>query len=571
MKKLIGIIAVVVALCFCMTVVSFAKTADIVHNSVEGTAVIDGTKDDAYANALSLDFVQKGENNGGGGTLDTAVATAYIINDAEYVYVYVDVIDESLDNTSNNNYEKDSVEAFWMSDNTKSQVRFHFDGAVDDDSGTHDEFAAVTTDKGYAVEYRFPITDVKDNQIETTIQINVCTDGKRDYTCYIAGNADADNAYQRNNRESDYDCWWTLTLAGEHADTRAEKVEEPMEITKDTYTRLRDSAFGVQLFGQDVVNWGWTGVGSLQSGLFGETLELTWSDCAMKMAFDTNNTNGFTVAPKFNLQINANGYLKLPEGAEVGTEGDSARYTFTYSDIVISAEGYADVTVPGGIIEDKRLTIRQENGYTGGDAVEVALVPAIKEQLGLDIEGLCEYLKKVTTVTTTVSFTEWEGRTVEDLNTFLAELDAEDQAKLVELQQYIDRVEAAKTVIADETADITAKQDALEDARKAANRMTKEAEKYPLCEAKAAEMVAEVETMTATVEALNTPAEPEVPAEDENKSENPADENKEEKPASKPADDSEGGNTGLIVGIIIAVVVIAIIVVVAVLGKKKKA
>lgn len=54
MKKFIGILAVCIALCLCMTVVSFAATADIVHQSVEGTAVIDGVKDDAYANALAL-------------------------------------------------------------------------------------------------------------------------------------------------------------------------------------------------------------------------------------------------------------------------------------------------------------------------------------------------------------------------------------------------------------------------------------------------------------------------------------------------------------------------------------
>lgn len=70
MKKFIGILAVCIALCLCMTVVSFAATADIVHQSVEGTAVIDGVKDDAYANALALPFIQKGESNGGGEVFD---------------------------------------------------------------------------------------------------------------------------------------------------------------------------------------------------------------------------------------------------------------------------------------------------------------------------------------------------------------------------------------------------------------------------------------------------------------------------------------------------------------------
>lgn len=60
MKKLIGILAVCIAMCLCMTAVSFAATADIVHQSVEGTAVIDGTKDDAYANALNSSLHSEG-------------------------------------------------------------------------------------------------------------------------------------------------------------------------------------------------------------------------------------------------------------------------------------------------------------------------------------------------------------------------------------------------------------------------------------------------------------------------------------------------------------------------------
>lgn len=382
MKKLIGILAVCIAMCLCMTAVSFAATADIVHQSVEGTAVIDGTKDDAYANALTLPFIQKGESNGGGEVFDAPQGTAYIINDAEWVYVYFEVYDSALDNTSANNYEQDSIEAFWMVDNSKTQIRYHYDGVVDADSGTAPvdgtDYKAVTTDNGYAVELRLPITDVKANQIEMCLQINACTDGKRDCTIYIEGNAAADNAYQRTNRQTDYDVWWTLALAGDHADSRVDPEEKPMELTAA----------------------------------------------------------------------------------------------------------------------------------------------------------------------------------------------AEDEAKIAEIQEYIDRVEAAKTVLADTTADAAAKQDAADDAKKAANRALKEVEGYPNATAKAQELVTAAEELVAqAAEAkaaedaaaaeANKPADDAAPAEDENK------------PA---ATDSEGGsNTGLIVGIIIAVVVVAIIAVVAVLGKKKKA
>lgn len=564
MKKIIGILCVVVALCLTATVVSFAATADIVHTSVEGTAVVDGVKDDAYANALALDFVQKGTNNGGGETLDAPIATSYIINDAEWVYVYTEVIDSTIDNTSGNAYERDSVEVFWMSDNSKNQMRFHYDGAVDEDmvNSTY-ESVATLTDNGYAVEVKFPITDVKANQIEMCLQINYASAGVREYTCYIANNADADDAYQRNSREASFDCWWTLTLAGEHADTRVEKADEPMEINKDTYLTLQNAPFSTQLFSQDVVSWGWVTVGAVQDGVFGQTLELNWEDCKMTMNWGADKTNDFTSEPKFRIQVADGGFLKLPEGAVAGDTGDTARYSFDYTDITIKADGYNDVIVPGGSFKNTRFTIKQENGYTSGTAVEIDLVPEIKAQLGLaDCAALCEYLKNVTAVSTTITFTEFEGRTVADLDAFLVELNAEDEAKIAELQEYIDRVTAAQTIVDDEATDLTAKQEAVDDAKKAANRAVKEAEGYTKATETANGLVAQAEAMAKTVEELAAPAEPEVP-EEEPKDE-PADATPEE-PAAE-----EGGNTGLIVGIIIAVVAVAIILVV-VLGKKKKA
>ena len=169
MKKLFSALVVVLALCVAATFSVSAATADIVIQSVEGTAVIDGVKDEAYDGAQALEFVQQGKVNGAGGTLDEPIGTAYIINDAEWVYVYFDVIDDQLDNTNANNYERDSVEAFWMDGNAKNQIRYHYDqdetGAdiVDVDSGTAYESKAVLTDTGYAVEFKFPITDVRDN------------------------------------------------------------------------------------------------------------------------------------------------------------------------------------------------------------------------------------------------------------------------------------------------------------------------------------------------------------------------------------------------------------------------
>ena len=187
---------------------------------------------------------------------------------------------------------------------------------------------------------------------------------------------------------------------------------------------------------------------------------------------------------------------------------------------------------------------------------------------GLSVEDTCKFMNAMTSVKFTLSFDSLNLVDQAVLDEYAVTFAAEDEAKIAEIQEYIDRVEAAKTVLADTTADAAAKQDAADDAKKAANRALKEVEGYPNATAKAQELVTAAEELVAqAAEAkaaedaaaaeANKPADDAAPAEDENK------------PA---ATDSEGGsNTGLIVGIIIAVVVVAIIAVVAVLGKKKKA
>lgn len=522
MKKLIGILAVCIAMCLCMTAVSFAATADIVHQSVEGTAVIDGTKDDAYANALTLPFIQKGESNGGGEVFDAPQGTAYIINDAEWVYVYFEVYDSALDNTSANNYEQDSIEAFWMVDNSKTQIRYHYDGVVDADSGTAPvdgtDYKAVTTDNGYAVELRLPITDVKANQIEMCLQINACTDGKRDCTIYIEGNAAADNAYQRTNRQTDYDVWWTLALAGDHADSRVDPEEKPMELTAKNYESVKNASLNLSIHSNDNYQWSiWQGWTDTVNVPLTQSVDVEWTEFTKyDFTADTSTTKEYTVAPQFSIDINDPGFLKLPDNAAEGTKGDKAKFAYTYSDITITAEGFADVVIPGASVA-QTWEISQASWGPSGNGSTIDIAAALKAA-GLSVEDTCKFMNAMTSVKFTLSFDSLNLVDQAVLDEYAVTFAAEDEAKIAEIQEYIDRVEAAKTVLADTTAD------AAEDA--------------------------------AAAEA-NKPADDAAPAEDENK------------PA---ATDSEGGsNTGLIVGIIIAVVVVAIIAVVAVLGKKKKA
>ncbi|MCD8106730.1 MAG: hypothetical protein LUE20_02045 [Oscillospiraceae bacterium] len=571
MKKLIGIICVVAALCLTMTVFSFAATADIVNTSVEGTAVVDGVKDEAYDNAEALEFVQKGVNYGANVVLDEPIGYAYIINDSEWVYVYIEVIDDTIDKSNVNTYEQDSTEVFWMDDNVKYQLRCNFDSETSVSGNGKDwaekgaEVVGVTTDTGYAVEYKFPITDVLNNQIEMCIQINVCSNGTRNYTCYILGNQDGDNAVRRLSRdETDWDVWWTLTLAGEFEDTREETEVPALEITVDNYQEIQEMSLAAQVYGQESVSWSnWTTVG-YNTIDFGETVDISWDfdQYTLSGLFTADNTNNWTVTPAFAIQISDNGTLQLPDDAEVGDTGDSARFTYTYSDVTITATGYDDVVISGETVTSN-WTIKEEGGWQSGISRTIDLINPIMETLGLDLQTTVEeYLPAITNVSLSVSYDAYELVTLADIEEFLVQLDAEDEELLASLQEYIDRVDAAEEIINDENSTLEEKEDALDDATKAANRATKLSEDYEKSSAAAAELKERVEELTATVEALSGDTTEEEALETE-------EEVAEDTDSSSSSSDS--GSTGLVVGIVILVVVIVVVVVVVVLGKKKKA
>lgn len=573
MKRILSILVAAVLLCTALTVVTSAKTADIVHQSVEGTAVIDGTKDDVYASGLILPIVQKGNNNGGGEVLDEPIANAYVVNDANYVYWFVEVFDTTLDNTSGNTYEQDSVEIFFMSDNSKTQLRFCYDGNVGADTGTVPEagtdYVITEVDGGYTLEYRMPITDVLANQIETTIQINYCADGSRTHTTYVLGNGDADNAYQRSNRQkTDYDCWWTLTLAGTFEDTRVDPEPEPMKLTPKNYTDVLNNSIYVQLYTQNRVDWsGWASVGTGGATAWNSSSDYLWEGIKMIMNYDNTTTAEYTVDPVFSMQINDNGWLKLPDGAVTGDTGDSAEYVITYTDIIIKAEGFDDVVIPGATINAAWL-IKEEGGWQSGNSSTVDLVAPIKAQLGLDTAALCDYLKNsLTSVSTSVSFVSYNLVDGDVMDAYLVQLDAEDEALIVELQEYADRVNAAKAIADDEASELAAIEEAASDAQKAVNRASKEAEGYTKATAWVAELQTIVDELNAKIEELKAPAEEEAPVED------PA-EDPVEDPAEEPADTTvdepaEGGSTGIVIAIV-AVVVIAVVVVIILVSKKKK-
>ena len=574
MKKLISVLAVILALGLAAATAVCAATADLTVLSVLGTAVIDGIKDEAYADAVPVEFNQQGDTNGNGMVMDHSDATAYIINDAEYAYVFVDVYDDNLDNSGSIAYDRDSVELFWMVDNAKAQIRYHFDGTVDADSGEDVESAVVITDTGYAVEAKIPITDVFDDKIEICIQINVCEDGLRQYTCYIQGNAEGDRAYARNNRESPNDCWWTLALAGRFEDTIEGEKNEPMEIDRDNFMSLRDSKFGVSLAVRNAS--GETGllVGETD-GVFGGTVKISWEGSSGL----TEDRIGVRGEPELFIMITDSGYLKLPEGAQVGDTGETATYTFTYTDITITADGYDNVVVPGGTLDDIRFTVKQEDGWTSGTSVEIDLTEPVKEQLGLDTEGLCEYLTNVTEVTTTVTFDAWNGRTKDDLDWYLSVLEDEDKNILAIIQRNMDGVMEAKAVIEDETSDLTAKQEALKNAFAALEHTETYVREYHTQSMEVlTEMRAIVEELSSAVEKLEAEAQEQEQQEQQTQQEDSDAQEpgvsgesgepvNEENEATSSADEENGGGSGVIIGIVVAVVVIIII---TAAGSKRK-
>ena len=569
MKKLLAILVVATMLVsiIAMTPVLNAATADIVVQSGEGTAVVDGVKDDVYDTAQVLEFTQKGTNNGGGEVFDTPQGYAYVINDAENVYVFFSVLDSSLDNTSANNYEQDSVDVFWMKDNSKQQWRLHYDGLGEADSGTVPDgmWAVQLTDAGYDIELYFPITDVKDNQVEMCLQINACTDGKRDCTIYIPGNAAADDAYQRSNRQAEYDVWWTLQLTGDHEETRVDPEPEAEEITVKNYESIANRAFGISYFIQDQATWSyWNTLADGGSVGLGETLEIA-VDFTLKVPADALTpelTNDYTTIPKFRMSFS--------DGAMV--EGDKGEYNVSIGDIVITAEGYENVVIPAQDI-DFKLAAEMADWGLSGNAREIEMANAVTEQLGLSIEQFCtEYLPALTGLTTTFTYNTYNLNTKEVVDAFIESLEAMETEWCTTNETIAAQLEKAQNALASAKAapeDPAVLADALKDATAAKNRSDRERESGGWAEGGIADTYIK-DNIQSIVDEIQGMVDAAAPAEPE-----PADEPTDDAPANEPntpasSSTSEGGSTGLVVGIIIAIVVVVVAAVAGVVLSKKK-
>jgi endo-1,4-beta-xylanase len=131
--------------------------------------VIDGAKDDAWAQASSVVTGKKIS-----GSADGAKATVYQLWKDDYLYVLADVTDPTIDTSSGNAYEQDSVEIFTDLGNAKNgsyraddaQMRISADNAVsfgagDSEAAQQARLTSATsrTATGYLVEARIDLKD----------------------------------------------------------------------------------------------------------------------------------------------------------------------------------------------------------------------------------------------------------------------------------------------------------------------------------------------------------------------------------------------------------------------------
>lgn len=142
----------------------------------KGTAVVDGEIDDAYANAtdIELGIVQGAK----------ATATAKVLWDENYLYVYTKVVDPQLNADNEAVHEQDSFEIFVDETNSKAssynagtkQYRINYENALsfNGEKCVEENITSVakTTDDGYIIEAAIKWTEITPSD-NTTIGIEL--------------------------------------------------------------------------------------------------------------------------------------------------------------------------------------------------------------------------------------------------------------------------------------------------------------------------------------------------------------------------------------------------------------
>ena len=145
-----------------------------------GKALIDGEYDDAYNGAVEVVL-------GNANDSPKATATAKLLWDQDFLYVYADIKDADLNKANEEPHEQDSLEVFIDETNSKAdsynaatkQYRINFDNehSFNGEKCTEENLKTVTkkVDGGYIVEGAFKWTEVKPKEgdhIGIELQIN---------------------------------------------------------------------------------------------------------------------------------------------------------------------------------------------------------------------------------------------------------------------------------------------------------------------------------------------------------------------------------------------------------------
>jgi len=153
-----------------------------IADAAAGKAVIDGEKDKTWAKAPIINVNTQPD----GQTEQAATAEVRTLWDNQFLYVYVNVADSELDNSSSNVWEQDSVEVFLSETMHKGaeyklgdgQYRVSYEGIESfksDSMSEGFESSVKIVDSGYIVEMKIPfrtITPKAGNIVGFDVQIN---------------------------------------------------------------------------------------------------------------------------------------------------------------------------------------------------------------------------------------------------------------------------------------------------------------------------------------------------------------------------------------------------------------
>jgi endo-1,4-beta-xylanase len=158
-----------------------APTEGLIADAVYGTpAAIDGTLDPAFAKAPVIETKQKTMGD------KSATATARVVWDMKYVYVFMEVQDPKLSDVNKNPWEQDSIEVFIDESDSKAekyvagdaQYRVNYKNVVTGGTGADlkkvKSGAKITAD-GYNVTVAVPFlatTPVAGSYIGFDLQVN---------------------------------------------------------------------------------------------------------------------------------------------------------------------------------------------------------------------------------------------------------------------------------------------------------------------------------------------------------------------------------------------------------------